>query len=132
MHRWIQLAVAAVAALRVALGVVAVARPDVAARPWVGPTHDATAATVLGRAAGARDIALGAGALASIAGADERAVRDWVAAGAFCDLLDVVATVVAWRKLPRTRALVAAAAGGAAAIGAVGVAAGARRPHAPV
>ncbi|MDQ3601126.1 MAG: hypothetical protein M3408_07735, partial [Actinomycetota bacterium] len=48
------------AAGRVALGVVAVLRPELPARPWVGTTEAGGAAgRVLGRALGGRDISLG-------------------------------------------------------------------------
>ena len=123
MRQGIRGVAASVAALRVLLGVVAVGRPALAARPWVGPVDGIPAVVVLGRATGARDIALGAGALLAVARDDTGAVRDWTAAGAFCDLLDLVSTLAAWGRLPATRVIVAAAAGGAAAIGAVSVAA---------
>lgn len=135
MQQAVQRAAAAVAALRVVLGVAAVGRPDLAARPWVGRAQDSPAGVVLGRAAGARDIALGAGLLASVARGDVRATRDWTRAGVFCDLSDLGATLAAWRRLPWTRAIVSAAAGGAALVGAVAAAAaqgragGHRSPH---
>jgi len=123
----------AVAAGRVALGVAALARPSVPARPWVGASADELGARVFGRALGARDIALGLGALAALriapagpAGtgaraAGARAAGAWVAAGALSDALDVAITAAAWPELPRaTRWLVAAAAGGAAVAGAAG------------
>jgi hypothetical protein len=95
-----------VAAGRVALGVAALARPSLPARPWVGASADDLSAQVFGRALGARDIALGLG---------------WIAAGALSDALDVAATAAAWAELPRyTRWLVAASAGGAALAGAAG------------
>ena len=48
----------------VAIGVVALVRPDLMARAWVGAVQAAgPAGVVLGRAAGGRDIALGVGAL---------------------------------------------------------------------
>src|SRR5690348_1882163 len=59
-------AATAVAAGRVALGVAALARPSVPARPWVGASADELGARVFGRALGARDIALGLGALAAL------------------------------------------------------------------
>jgi hypothetical protein len=119
-------AATAVAAGRVALGVAALARPSVPARPWVGASADELGARVFGRALGARDIALGLGALAALrsapAGAAEaRVAGAWVAAGALSDALDVAITVAAWPELPRiTRWLVAASAGGAAVAGAAG------------
>lgn len=113
----------AVAAGRVALGVAALARPSVPARPWVGASADELGAQVFGRALGARDLALGLGALAAVrdAPSDSRAAGVWYAAGALSDALDVAVTVAAWPRLPRaTRWLVAASAGGAALAGAAG------------
>ena len=57
-----------VAAGRVALGLTALAWPAVPARPWVGASADDLAARVFGRALGARDLALGLGALAALQG----------------------------------------------------------------
>ena len=56
----------AVAAGRVALGLTALAWPSVPARPWVGAAADDLAARVFGRALGARDVALGLGALTAL------------------------------------------------------------------
>jgi len=117
-----------VAAGRVALGVIALAWPAVPARPWVGAAADNVAARVLGRALGARDLALGLGALAALQGPAAAAgpARAWVGAGALSDALDVAATMASWRELPRfTRWLVVASAGGAALAGAAGALAGA-------
>jgi hypothetical protein len=133
-------AATAVAAGRVALGVAALARPSVPARPWVGASADELGARVFGRALGARDIALGLGALAALRSASAgsagagapvasagarvagaRVAGAWVAAGALSDALDVAVTAAAWPELPRTtRWLVAASAGGAAVAGAAG------------
>jgi hypothetical protein len=112
-----------VAAGRVALGVTALAWPSVPARPWVGAAADDVAARVFGRALGARDLALGLGALAALRAPASEAgsARAWVAAGALSDALDVVASLASWRELPRvTRWLVAASAAGAAVVGAAG------------
>jgi hypothetical protein len=117
----------AVAVGRVALGVTALAWPSIPARPWVGAAADDVAARVFGRALGARDLALGLGALAALRGpaAQARSARSWVAAGALSDAMDVVASVSSWHELPRvTRWLVAASAGGAALAGAAGALAG--------
>jgi hypothetical protein len=105
----------------VALGLTALAWPEVPARPWVGASADDLAARVFGRALGARDLALGLGALAALQGpgAEPGSAAAWVAAGALSDALDVAASVASWRDLPRvTRWLVAASAGGAALTGA--------------
>jgi hypothetical protein len=105
--------------LRVVLGVAALVSPVRAGRPWVGDSARLPAGTVLGRAAGARDVALGAGTL--LAGRQgARAERTWVLAAAFCDALDATTTAMAWRSLPSPgRLLAGGAAVGAAAVGAL-------------
>jgi hypothetical protein len=116
-------AATAVAAGRIALGVAALIWPSVPARPWVGASADDLGAQVFGRALGARDLALGLGALATArqAPSGSRSAGAWYAAGALSDALDVAVTAVAWPHLPRaTRWLVAASAGGAAIAGAAG------------
>jgi hypothetical protein len=116
----------AVAAGRVAIGLAALAWPALPARPWVGAAADDLAATVFGRALGARDVALGAGALTALAreAAQPGSAAGWVAAGALSDTLDVVASVSSWRELPRIgRWLVVLSAAGAALTGASGAAA---------
>jgi hypothetical protein len=113
----------AVAAGRVALGLTALAWPVVPARPWVGTAADDLAVRVFGRALGARDLALGLGALAALQrpAGDRGSASAWAAAGALSDALDVAASAWSWRELPRTgRWLVAASAGGAALIGIAG------------
>jgi hypothetical protein len=112
-----------VAAGRVAIGLTALAWPSVPARPWTGSGDGDLTARVFGRALGARDLALGLGALAALhdQAASPGPARSWVAAGALSDALDVAASLAAWRELPRvTRWLVAASAGGAALAGAAG------------
>lgn len=125
-----------VAAGRVALGLTALAWPAVPARPWVGAAADDLAARVFGRALGARDVALGLGALAALQrpGGEPGPAAAWVAAGALSDALDVAASLASWRDLPRmTRWLVAASAGGAALTGAAAalVSVTSRTPSAP-
>ena len=114
----------AVAALRVALGVAALVSPGIAARPWVGPSAGEPAGVVLGRAAGVRDLALGAGVLLA-ARQGPRAERTWVAAGALCDAVDAATTIAAWRRLAAGRLLVVGAAVTATAVGALAAAGGA-------
>ena len=63
---WLRRGAVAVAVGRVGLGVVALTRPAVVARPWVGPTGESQAGRVLGRALGGRDLALGLGTLAAL------------------------------------------------------------------
>ena len=113
----------AVAAARVAIGVLALARPGVPSRPWVGVGAGTAglAARVLGRALGGRDLGLGLGALVTLAQADAESSSVWVAAGALCDALDVATTLAAWRELPRvTRWFVLSSAAGASLAGAAG------------
>jgi hypothetical protein len=116
-------AATAVAAGRTALGVAALIWPSVPARPWVGASADELGAQVFGRALGARDLALGLGALAAARrpASGSGPAGAWYAAGALSDALDVAVTAAAWPRLPRaTRWLIAATAGGAAITGAAG------------
>jgi hypothetical protein len=107
----------AVAAGRVAIGLAALARPSLPARPWVGAASDDLAANVFGRALGARDLALGLGALEALRRPDGEA-GTWVAAGAISDALDVAASALAWQRLPRAwRWLVVGSAGAASCVG---------------
>jgi len=121
-----------VAAGRVALGLTALAWPTVPARPWVGAAANDLAVRVFGRALGARDLALGLGALAALQrpAGDPRSASAWVAAGALSDALDVAATARSWRELPgKGRWLVAGTAGGAALIGVAEALAARRTPR---
>jgi hypothetical protein len=119
MIRQARLCSVGLAAGRVAIGVVALLRPALVARPWVGGTHaSAPGGVVLGRAVGGRDVALGAGALFAAWRGDERALRGLTLAGAFCDLVDTVATAASWRELPAWgRLAVIGVAGGGAVLG---------------
>ena len=101
------------AAGRTVLGVAALLAPALPARPWVGDDADRPTAKVLARALGARDVALGVGPLLALRhGAP---VRGWIEAGGLADSGDVLATLVAFRSLPRLGrwGVLAAAAGGA-------------------
>lgn len=112
---------------RVTIGVTAMCFPTALARPWVGGDSARSAnVRTLSRALGARDLALGAGALRALAmrasgGAGSEAAY-WVAAGGLADAADAAATVLGWRKLSRTGrwAVLAAASGAAVASLAVG------------
>lgn len=109
------------AAVRTAIGIVAVTRPSVAVRPWVGTAPAASLPSrVLGRAVGARDLALGAGALLAAGRDDARALRGWTAAGAFCEAVQALTILGAWRELPPSgRGFVVGSAALSAALGAV-------------
>ena len=84
---------------RVGLGAVAFVAPTVPGRPWVGADADSAGARVLARALGGRDMALGIGAVLALR--HDGPVRGWVEGGALADAGDAVATVLAWRSLPR-------------------------------
>jgi hypothetical protein len=108
-----------IAAGRVVLGAVAIARPALPARCWVSPERAAEPGVqVLARALGARDIALGAVALSAYARGSACSRSATVGLGALADGVDAAATLLAWRGLPRQGRYVAlVAAGGAAALG---------------
>jgi hypothetical protein len=110
----------AVAGGRTLLGVVALTRPGLPLKPWVGGTTATTGASqLLGRALGGRDLAIGLGGLWALAKEPDRVAAGWLAAGALADAADVAATVAAWRSLPAAgRVVVAAAAGGGVLTGA--------------
>ena len=74
------------------------------------------------RSQGARDVALGAGALVSLLRG--RDARGWMAAHAFADAADAVATWLARERLPRSTARVATGiAAGSTVVALVGAAA---------
>jgi hypothetical protein len=103
-----------IAGLRVALGLTAVLAPDVALRPWVGTAGKGPSRRVLARSLGARDLALGLGAL--VAARRNAPIRGWVEAAALADAGDVASTLSAYPHLPRRgRFLVLASAVGAIA-----------------
>lgn len=107
---------------RIGLGLVALTFPEVPARPWVGP-HDAasTGGRVLARALGARDLALGLGALAALrkeSATDRGGGLAWAGMGLLADGLDAAVTLTAFGSLPpRGRWQVLAAAGGSTLTG---------------
>ena len=133
---WLRRGAVAVAVGRVGLGVVALTRPSVVARPWVGPTGDSQAGRVLGRALGGRDLALGLGTLAALqrsAGpGTDQPVMSWVGLSGLADGFDLLITVGSWRTLPaRERWLIALASGGAAAVSLAAVSAAASQDGQP-
>lgn len=107
------------AGFRIFIGVVAFLFPKLALRGWVGGRVAGEAGgRLLGRSVGARDIALGAGAI--LAERHDAPVRGWIEAGALSDLGDLTATLVAFKELPRfTRFGVLLMTAGAIATGAI-------------
>lgn len=89
-----------VAMARMGFGAGALLAPGLVARPWIGRHRDRTATAVLGRALGGRDLALGLGLV--LAMRHETRIRGWVEAGGLADAGDLVATLVAFRSLPRS------------------------------
>ena len=130
-----------VAGGRVMLGLVAMTKPELPTRPWIGGALAGDRRVhVLARALGGRDVALGAGALWALRRASSRqetvapgsveTAIAWTAAGALADAVDVAATLASWRSLPHVgRLAVMAAAGGAVAVTAVGLGSGSFGAH---
>jgi hypothetical protein len=83
---------------RAALGAVMVAAPGLVARSWVGGDGNGPAASVIGRALGIRDVALGAGLL--WAQSRDEPVHPWLVGAAAADTVDAAATLLSWDDLP--------------------------------
>lgn len=111
-----------VAAGRTLLGMYALASPGRISRSWLGNRVDGVTAQMFGRTLGARDLALGAGAVWALASrrGDRPVVAGLVAAGAMADLTDAAVTFAAWRNLPSPwKQLTAAAALGSGVTGGI-------------
>jgi hypothetical protein len=86
---------------RLLFGIGFMAAPGKAAGSWIGPVAGQPGGQVMIRAAGARDFALGLGALAALfSGSD---ARPWLAAHLASDATDFAATWAARRDLGRAR-----------------------------
>jgi hypothetical protein len=103
---------------RIAIGIAAVVAPAPAARLMGGPSGSAGLAPVVVRMVGARDVALGLGAVIAI---DRGApVRGWLEGAALADACDLVASVLGRDRLtPGAFRATAGIAGAAAALGAL-------------
>lgn len=84
---------------RAGMGATLVAVPSLVARTWLGPDGRRPAAKVALRAMGARDLAIGVGALRAVDRGE--AVAPWLLAGIVADGADAAATLLAFRQLPR-------------------------------
>ncbi len=105
-----------VAAGRIGFGAALILAPQRVSARWVGPDARHAGVHVLARGLGARDLALGAGALV----VPKAQLRPWVTAAIVADTADLVATLAAGNSLPLTgRMLVGALAAGGAGLGAV-------------
>jgi hypothetical protein len=110
----------AVALGRIGLGVSYLMAPGLALRLWPGRTStsdaDLALLKLMARSTGGRDIGLGMGAL--LAMSHDAPVRGWLEAGMLADAVDAVAIALAFRHLPRAKAvLMLGAALGTAAVG---------------
>ena len=83
---------AAFALGRLAFGAGLIASPEKVASGWLGADAQRGPVRIAVRGLGARDIALSAGALATLRDTD--ALRLWLAGGVLSDLCDVLATLV--------------------------------------
>jgi hypothetical protein len=84
---------------RVAIGAALVLAPKLVLRPWIGEVGNTTGGRVLGAGFGARDLAMGAGAIHALRTGGP--VRPWLLASAIVDAVDFAATFAARRSLPR-------------------------------
>jgi hypothetical protein len=108
-----------VAAGRIGFGVALILTPERVTARWLGPDSSCAGTQVVTRGLGARDLALGAGALA----APDAHLRPWVAAAVVADTADLVATLGAGDSLPLAgRVLAVAVASAGAVLGAIALA----------
>lgn len=112
----------ALAVNRILFGANYLARPASAGPSWIGRAARKPGAQVMIRSQGARDLALGLGALSALVRRDGEA-RAWMAAHALADGVDAAATWAARDRLPRRRARLALAiAAGSTAVALLGAA----------
>lgn len=108
-----------VAVGRVGFGIALFATPERLTERWLGPDARRGGARVAVRGLGARDLALGLGALIS----PPAALAPWVLGGIVADVGDLLATATADGSVPLSgRWLGSAIASGGAALGAVALA----------
>jgi hypothetical protein len=101
---------------RIGFGLSYLARPAGARSSWIGRAAKQPGTQVIVRSQGARDVALGAGALRALARGDEEQLQAWVAGHTLSDFADLVATWIARDKLPKRRARGAMAVAGASTL----------------
>jgi hypothetical protein len=116
----------ALAVNRAAFGLGYLLRPQHARTSWIGRAARKPGTQVIVRAQGARDIALGAGALRAAIRGGAPELRAWMAGHALSDGADLAATWAARGGLPRRRARLAMAVAGASTLVATASAAGLR------
>ena len=102
---------------RIGIGILLLLFPRLMAKGlWGASAAGSPAVLFFSRLVGARDAILGAGTLAALQGEDTAAVRPWMSYGAAADAVDAVATLLAYKHLPKRKRflLLSMAAGGAA------------------
>lgn len=105
------------AGARISFGATALVAPALPGWLFSGPDARLATNRALGRAMGGRDLALGLGAV--LAMSHHAPARGWIEAGALADASDVLATVLAWRELPRWGRLVIVVLAGAGTVAGV-------------
>lgn len=102
---------------RIGIGILLMLFPRLMAKGlWGAATAASPAVVFFSRLVGARDAILGAGTMAALQGEGTSSVRPWMSYGAAADAVDAVATLLAYKHLPKRKrfALLTMAAGGAA------------------
>src|SRR3954453_3945693 len=99
-------------------------KPKQARISWIGRAARKPGARVMIRSQGARDVALGAGALRALARGEDRELRAWATAHAACDGVDLAATWAARDRLPKRGARLAMGIAGASTLVGAGAAVG--------
>ena len=99
--------VRAVAVGRIALGMSYLATPGLGMKLWPGRSgstgRDDALLRMMARHTGGRDIGLGVGAL--LAQRHDAPVRGWLEAAMLADTVDAMSILLAFRHLPRTKAV---------------------------
>jgi|1186.fasta_scaffold297028_2 hypothetical protein len=98
---------------RCAFGIGYLVAPAETGRGWIGRVSRHPGTQVFTRALGARDLALGLGALRALWAGGDTEARAWMAAHALSDGVDLAATLAARRPLPRKGVRFASAMAGA-------------------
>lgn len=102
------------AATRIVVGGALVVAPEAASAGWIGKHANRKPVTVLARALGVRDAALGMGLLRALGRPEE--ARPWLAACAAADMVDLGATLAVRDELPTPGAVAISAVAGASAL----------------
>jgi len=105
----------AVSATRIAFGAGLMLAPPRFVRSWTGPGASRRPARVVGRALGARELAIGIGGVLAARAGEPAELRRWFALGALPEALDVVFTLTDGPRTPSRLAGAAMAAATAAA-----------------